>query len=125
MILQPQCSQLGASAWIAHSKLSNTCGWSPGMVTRNALSYSFPHTSHCAIPGLLSIVRREYRCPMGDDRNSSAPKPFVRTGDGGKGCRRPFYSGRVSRREKGGADGEPNARQRGLEGLSFGSGVHG
>jgi hypothetical protein len=36
-IVQPQCSQVGASAWIAHSKLSNT--WlSPPMVTTNALS---------------------------------------------------------------------------------------
>src|SRR5215212_795421 len=49
MILTPQCSQVGASAWIAHSKLSNTCGWSSGRVTRNALSYSLPHTSHLAI----------------------------------------------------------------------------
>jgi hypothetical protein len=36
-IVHPQCSQVGASAWMAHSKLSNT--WlSPPMVTTNALS---------------------------------------------------------------------------------------
>ena len=36
-IVHPQCSQVGASAWIAHSKLSNT--WLlPPMVTMNALS---------------------------------------------------------------------------------------
>src|SRR5215210_51001 len=55
MILTPQCSQVGASAWIAHSKLSNTCGWSPGRVTLKALSYSLPHTSHLATFYLLSI----------------------------------------------------------------------
>jgi hypothetical protein len=36
-MVQPQCSQVGASAWIAHSKLSNTWLWPP-MVTMNALS---------------------------------------------------------------------------------------
>ena len=36
-MVHPQCSQVGASAWIAHSKLSNT--WlCPPMVTMNALS---------------------------------------------------------------------------------------
>jgi hypothetical protein len=36
-IVHPQCSHVGASAWIAHSKLSNTWLWPP-MVTMNALS---------------------------------------------------------------------------------------
>src|SRR5215207_7016359 len=48
MILQPQCSQLGASACTAHSKLSKVCESPPGMVTSNALSYSLPQTSHRA-----------------------------------------------------------------------------
>jgi hypothetical protein len=33
MILTPQYSRVGASAWIAHSKLSNVHGWSPGIST--------------------------------------------------------------------------------------------
>jgi hypothetical protein len=33
MNLTPQYSQVGASAWIAHSKLSNVRGWSPGIST--------------------------------------------------------------------------------------------
>src|SRR5438552_5247934 len=41
---QPQCSHTGASAWIAHSKLSKTCV-SPARYTSKILSYSFPHTS--------------------------------------------------------------------------------
>src|SRR5439155_14239712 len=49
MIAQPQWAQVGARAWIAHSKLSNTCD-RPAMTTSNALSYSFPQTSHWAIP---------------------------------------------------------------------------
>ena len=57
MILTPQCSQVGARAWIAHSKLSNTCGWSPGLSTRKDLSYSLPQTSHLAIFTALSRHR--------------------------------------------------------------------
>src|SRR4051812_16820633 len=45
MIVQPQCSHLGASLWIAHSKQSNTCV-TPAVTTLNASSYSFPQTSH-------------------------------------------------------------------------------
>jgi hypothetical protein len=57
MIRQPQCAHVGASAWIAHSKLSNVCVVSPRR-TSNALSYSFPQTSQTAmslprgIPGM-------------------------------------------------------------------------
>src|SRR5215210_3977834 len=74
MTLTPQYSQVGASAWIAHSKLSNTCGWSPGLSTRNALSYSLPQTSHLAImtPLLSQPPRtRTFRIsPAVFDRNS-------------------------------------------------------
>jgi hypothetical protein len=34
MILTPQCSQVGASAWIAHSKLSNTLYHREGRCSR-------------------------------------------------------------------------------------------
>jgi hypothetical protein len=37
MILQPQWAHWGASAWIAHSKESKTCGF-PFIVTVNDLS---------------------------------------------------------------------------------------
>src|SRR5262245_33348262 len=47
-IRQLQCGQTGASAWIAHSKLSKMCR-SPRKTTSNALSYSFSQTSHLAI----------------------------------------------------------------------------
>ena len=60
-ILQRQCSQAGASAWIAHSKLSNTC-LSPRIVTSNALSYSFPQTSHRPIAPPSSAPRRPQDC---------------------------------------------------------------
>src|SRR5947207_1400348 len=54
MTAQPQCSQRGASAWIAHSNESNT--WvAPAVVISSDLSYSFPHTSHSA---MLSSFRR-------------------------------------------------------------------
>ena len=47
-IRQLQCAQTGASAWMAHSKLSKV--WcSPPTTTSNALSYSFSQTSHVAI----------------------------------------------------------------------------
>src|SRR5215211_3439781 len=52
MILQPQWAQVGAMAWIAHSKLSNT--WvSPALVISIVLSYSLPQTSHWAMACLL------------------------------------------------------------------------
>src|SRR5207248_9161170 len=47
MIRQWQWGQTGASAWIAHSKLSNVCRF-PATVNSNALSYSFSQTSHLA-----------------------------------------------------------------------------
>jgi hypothetical protein len=37
-IAQPQCAQRGAIAWIAHSKLSNTCVSPPDRITWNDLS---------------------------------------------------------------------------------------
>ena len=43
-----QWGQTGASAWIAHSKLSNVCRF-PATVSSNDLSYSFSQTSHLAI----------------------------------------------------------------------------
>src|SRR5204862_4173543 len=47
-IRQLQCGQTGASACIAHSKLSKV--WClPLTATSNALSYSFSQTSHVAI----------------------------------------------------------------------------
>src|SRR5437773_2857029 len=47
-IRQLQCAQTGASAWMAHSKLSKV--WcSPPTTTSNALSYSLSQTSHVAI----------------------------------------------------------------------------
>src|SRR5919108_5676189 len=48
MILQLQWSQVGAIAWMAHSKLSNTCV-SPVLVISIVLSYSLPQTSHWAM----------------------------------------------------------------------------
>jgi hypothetical protein len=47
--LTPQYSQDGASAWIAHSKLSKVRVPWPGMLIWKALSYSFPQTSHWAM----------------------------------------------------------------------------
>ena len=41
MIRHAQWLQVGASMWIAHSKLSNVCVPSP-IVTVKLLSYSFP-----------------------------------------------------------------------------------
>jgi hypothetical protein len=47
-IRQLQCTQTGANAWMAHSKLSKV--WcSPPTTTSNALSYSLSQTSHVAI----------------------------------------------------------------------------
>src|SRR6266700_4389349 len=51
MTLHLQCSQIGAMAWIAHSKLSNVCR-APAVINSKALSYSLPQTSHFAIPHL-------------------------------------------------------------------------
>src|SRR2546430_17059512 len=48
MTRQPQWAHFGASAWMAHSKLSNVCE-APRIVTWNALSYSFPQTSQRAV----------------------------------------------------------------------------
>jgi hypothetical protein len=51
-----QCGQTGASAWIAHSKLSKV--WClPATITSNALSYSFSQTSHVAIHKLFARRR--------------------------------------------------------------------
>jgi hypothetical protein len=53
---QPQCAQLGASAWIAHSKLSNVCLPWP-MVISIVLSQSLPHTSQIPIATPLRLKR--------------------------------------------------------------------
>ena len=46
--LHLQCSQIGAIAWIAHSKLSKV--WcAPAAISSKLLSYSLPQTSHVAI----------------------------------------------------------------------------
>src|SRR5918992_2846776 len=63
MILQPQWSQDGAMAWMAHSKLSNTCV-SPPRVISIVLSYSLPHTSHWGMG--LSSARSPLRYPEKD-----------------------------------------------------------
>src|SRR3982751_3428687 len=60
-----QWTQVGARACMAHSKLSNVCE-APRIVTWNALSYSFPHTSQRA----AGIV----------DLPSSGREALVRTG---------------------------------------------
>ena len=57
-IRQLQCGQTGASAWIAHSKLSNVWCFPP-TTTSKALSYSFSQTSHVAIH--KCFARRELR----------------------------------------------------------------
>jgi hypothetical protein len=54
MTLTLQYSQDGASAWIAHSKLSKLCESPPDILTSKALSYSLPQTSHWAIFTTLS-----------------------------------------------------------------------
>src|ERR671932_808546 len=46
---QPQCAQVGASAWIAHSKESDTRCAPPAMLTAIIVSYSLPQTSQVAI----------------------------------------------------------------------------
>src|SRR5262249_39494223 len=46
---QSQWAQCGASAWIAHSKLSKVCAWPPLTLTEMVLSYSFPQTSQRSI----------------------------------------------------------------------------
>jgi len=41
----PQYSQVGASAWIAHSKLSKVCESPPDTVTEIALEFRTPPTN--------------------------------------------------------------------------------
>src|SRR5438034_8256043 len=60
MIRQWQWGQTGASAWIAHSQLSNVCRF-PATVSSNALSYSFSQTSHLATK-LFRAPRSFRRC---------------------------------------------------------------
>src|SRR4051794_18839399 len=66
MTRQLQWAQVGARAWMAHSKLSNVCE-APRIVTWKALSYSFPHTSQRAA-GIVDL------------RASGREAPLVRTG---------------------------------------------
>src|SRR5581483_920119 len=68
IILQPQWAQVGAKAWIAHSKESKVCV-SPSRVTVNALSYSLPHRLHVA---------------MTISPNCTRSLPLLRRGDGGR-----------------------------------------
>src|SRR5688572_5016309 len=50
MILHLQCSHMGASLWIAHSKLSKTCRC-PAVITSKLSSYTLPQTSQgCFMP---------------------------------------------------------------------------
>src|SRR5438034_190827 len=53
----PQCLQVGASAWMAHSKLSKVCD-SPFITTLKALSYSLPQVSQVAMPSSCHAARR-------------------------------------------------------------------
>ena len=55
MTRQPQCSQIGASRWIAHSKLSKTCRC-PAVMTSKLREYSLPQTSHWAM-SVRSVLR--------------------------------------------------------------------
>lgn len=56
--LHLQCSQMGAIAWIAHSRLSKVCRV-PAAISTKLLSYSLPQTSHVAIPNLLQTAPTE------------------------------------------------------------------
>src|SRR5437773_4870025 len=60
-IRQLQCAQTGASAWIAHSKLSKVWCF-PSTTTSNALSYSFSQTSHVGISQTFRISAHSWRC---------------------------------------------------------------
>lgn len=54
MIRHWQCSQVGANAWIAHSKLSKT--WDvPSLMISKLLSYSLPHVSQVFIFSSLFV----------------------------------------------------------------------
>src|SRR5215212_4680393 len=57
MILHPQWAQVGASRWMAHSKLSKICDSPPIRISKH-LSYVLPHTSQVAIslPNLFSSL---------------------------------------------------------------------
>jgi hypothetical protein len=85
MIVQLQWAQVGAKAWIAHSKLSNVCE-RPAMTTSNALSYSFPQTSHCAMPlspccsdgPVAEAQQQSYRA--GIDRRFNSPRFLLKIG---------------------------------------------
>src|ERR687890_2712594 len=64
-----QYSQVGARAWIAHSKLSKVCESPPDTVTEKALSYSLPQTSHWAMFPLLYRISFSRIIPSLQDRN--------------------------------------------------------
>src|SRR5260370_36097263 len=55
MTRREQWPQVGESAWIADSKLSNTYRV-PAMIISKHLSYSFPHISHFAIARSSSLA---------------------------------------------------------------------
>src|SRR5581483_8232910 len=91
---QPQCAHTGASAWIAHSKLSKTCVFDAARISK-LLSYWFPHTSHCAMrpcrlhpatrqspaPGTTSGHTPRRACSGRDDRPRPASHPPRRARD--------------------------------------------
>jgi hypothetical protein len=67
--LHLQCSQIGAIAWIAHSKLSKV--WcAPAAISSKLLSYSLPQTSHVAIchPSPTLSLPSGVRCLLAEDR---------------------------------------------------------
>src|SRR5688500_14320610 len=55
---QPQCAQVGASAWVAHSKLSKMRAGPPPTEIERGLSYSLPQTSHRAMIILQRCARK-------------------------------------------------------------------
>ena len=50
-----QYSQVGASAWIAHSKLSKVCESPPDTVTEIALGFSTIHTNAPTLTVALTL----------------------------------------------------------------------
>src|SRR5437764_684167 len=68
MILQLQWAQVGAIAWIAHSKLSKVMVL-PAWVIWKALSYSLPQTSHVGMGFLRAALpeRRDQRRVLFDN----------------------------------------------------------
>src|SRR4051812_13322092 len=68
MTRRSQCSQVGARAWISHSKLSNVYAL-PSMTTAKALSYSFPQVS-LRRSSILTVHRHLTQPSAGTEPNS-------------------------------------------------------